>query len=81
MRVTQAAGTADKSGKTFVRFAIDARFGSEEWLKDDITGCVYTATGQIFVQSGEAYYPASFLLGKDVEPVPGVCEAAPAPRA
>jgi hypothetical protein len=49
--------------------------------KDDILGCVYTGTGQIFVKNGDAYYPASLLLGEDVEPVPGVCEAAPPPRA
>jgi hypothetical protein len=81
LRVTQATGTADKSGKTFVRFAVDVRFGSGEWQKDDILGCVYTGTGQIFVKNGDAYYPASLLLGEDVEPVPGVCEAAPPPRA
>ena len=81
MRVTQASGTADQSGKTFVRFAIDARFGSEEWQKDDIIGCVYTGIGQIFVKSGDAYFPASLLLGEDVEPVPVVCEAAPPARA
>lgn len=79
--MTQATGTADKSGKTFVRFAVDVRFGSGEWQKDDILGCVYTGTGQIFVKNGDAYYPASLLLGEDVEPVPGVCEAAPPPRA
>lgn len=81
VRVTQASGTADKNGKSFVRFAIDVRFGSDEWQKDDIVGCVYTGTGQIFVQSGEDYRPASFLLGEDVEPVPGVCRAGPTPRA
>jgi hypothetical protein len=80
VRALQAAATPDKSGRSFVPFAVDVRFGSE-WHKDDILGCAYPGTGALFVKIGDSYRPAEFLLGKNVEPVAGVCEAAPAPRA
>ena len=57
-------------------FAIDVRFGSD-WHENDVVGCVYTGSGSLFVKKGDAYRPAAFLLGKDVAPVAGVCEAAP----
>jgi hypothetical protein len=76
-RVTQAVPSRDKSGRAFMTFAVDVRFG-EQWRENDITGCVYTASGELFVKSGDAYRPAAFLLGKNVEPVAGVCETAPA---
>jgi hypothetical protein len=79
VRVTQATVSVDKSGRPFVPFAVDVRFGSE-WRANDIVGCVYRNTGELFVKRGNAYRPAAFLLGKNVEPVGGVCEAAP-PRA
>ena len=76
-RVTQATVSIDKSGRPFVPFAVDIRFGSE-WHADDIVGCVYRSTGELFVRSGDVYRPAAFLFGKNVAPVAGVCEAAPA---
>ena len=76
VRVTQATVSVDKSGREFVPFAIDVRFGSE-WRENDIVGCAYRGSGELFVKRGEAYRPASFLLGKNVDPVAGVCEAAP----
>jgi hypothetical protein len=79
VRVTQASLSSDKLGRGFVPFAIDVRFGSD-WRKDDIVGCVYRASGEIYVKRGDQYRPAAFLLGKNVGPVSGVCEAAP-PRA
>lgn len=75
VRVTQATAVVDKGGRAFLPFAIDVRFGSE-WRKDDIVGCVYRRDGGLFVRMGDAYRPAELLLGKNVEPVPGVCEAA-----
>lgn len=78
VRVTQSTATRDKAGRAFVPFAIDVRFG-EEWRQNDVVGCAYRASGELFVKVGDAYRPASFLLGKDVDPVAGVCEAAPAP--
>jgi len=80
VRITNATATVDKNGRSFVPFAIDIRFISEEWNKDDIVGCIYTGKGDLFVKQGDAYRPAAFLLGKNVEPVAGVCEAAPAPQ-
>ena len=74
VRATQASVSVDKGGRPFVPFAIDVRFGSE-WHKDDIVGCAYRASGDLFVKRGDAYRPAEFLLGKNVESVPGACEA------
>jgi len=79
VRVTQATAISDKAGRSFVPFAVDVRFGSE-WKENDIVGCAYRGSGELFVKRGDAYRPASFLLGKNVGPVPGVCEAAPPPR-
>ena len=76
VRAIQASAAVDKNGRAFVPFSIDVRFGSE-WHKDDIVGCAYRGSGELFVKRGDGYRPAAFLLGKNVEPVAGVCEAAP----
>ena len=77
VRVTKSTESVDKSGRRFVPFAIDVRFGSE-WHENDVVGCVYTGKGDLFVKKGDAYRPAEFLLGKNVDPVAGVCEVPPA---
>ncbi len=77
VRVLQTTATPDKSGRAFVSFAVDVHFGSE-WIENDIVGCAYTGSGNLYVKKGDAYRPASFLLGKASDPVAGVCEA-PAP--
>ena len=59
-----------------VAFAVDVRFGTGEWTENDIVGCAYTANGELFVKKGDSYRPASFLLGKNVDSVAGVCEPA-----
>jgi hypothetical protein len=79
VRVTRSEATPDAKGRTFLTFAIDVRFGSE-WRENDIVGCVYRGSGNLFVKKGDAYRPAAFLLGKDAKPVPGVCEGS-TPRA
>ncbi len=71
--------TPDKAGRNFVPFAIDVRYGSE-W-KEDIVGCVYEGSGDLFVKRGDAYRPAAFLLGKKAEPVPHVCRETEASKA
>lgn len=76
VRILKATPTSDRSGHKYVPFVVDGRFSSGEW-REDITGCVYRASGKIFVKRGDAYRPADFMLGKKVDPVPGVCEAAP----
>jgi hypothetical protein len=77
VRITSSTLSNDKSGRPFLPFAIDVRFGSE-WRENDIVGCVYTPNRDIFVKRGDSYRPSAFLLGENVEPVAGVCEAAPA---
>jgi hypothetical protein len=80
VRALKASLSVDKRERSFVPFAIDVRFGSN-WREADVLGCVYRRTGEIFVKVGDAYRPAAFLLGKDVAPVAGACEAAPPPSA
>jgi hypothetical protein len=77
VRVTQTALSKDAQGREFMPFAIDVRFGTD-WQEDDVVGCVYRATGNLFVKRGDAYFPASLLLGKSVGAVAGVCQPAPA---
>jgi hypothetical protein len=81
IRATQVTASVDRNGNAFVPFAIDVRFGSAKWNENDIVGCAYRSNGALFVKKGDAYRPAEFLLGKNVEPVAGACEAAPTPRA
>ena len=79
VRITSSTLSNDKSGRPFLPFAIDVRFG-QDWRENDIVGCVYTPKEDIFVKRGDSYRPAAFLLGENVDPVAGVCEAAPPPR-
>jgi hypothetical protein len=76
VRVLKSSLTRDKRGRDFVPFAIDVRFG-DKW-REDILGCVYQSSGELFVKRGDAYRPAAFLLGKNVDPVADVCQGAPA---
>jgi hypothetical protein len=80
VRVTATATTPDKAGRPFAPFAVDIRYVQDEWQQNDIVGCAYPKTGELFVKIGDSYRPAQFLLGKNVEPVAGVCEAAPAAK-
>jgi hypothetical protein len=75
IRVIQATEALDTRGRSFVPFAVDVRFGLE-WLNDDIVGCVYRDSGDLFVKKGNAYRPKDLLLGKHGRAVPGACEAA-----
>jgi hypothetical protein len=77
VRVLQETASVDKSGRAFMAFALDSRFGSE-WQANNYVGCVYRGSGNIFIKSGDQYRPGQFLLGKNLAPVAGVCEAAPA---
>jgi hypothetical protein len=80
VRVTQTTATRDKSGRAFMAFAVDVKFG-DEWHENDLVGCAYTASGDLFVKKGDAYRPAAFLLGKNADPAPGVCQGAPTAKA
>jgi hypothetical protein len=75
VRILQTTATLDKNGRPFVPFAIDVRFGPEEWHEDDIVGCAYAKSGKLYVKRGDEYRPASFLLGRNEDAVAGVCEA------
>jgi hypothetical protein len=75
-RITQSTASVDKRGRAFVPFAIDVRFGAD-WRNDDMVGCVYRGSNELFVKRRDAYRPAAFLFGKQAEPVAGACEAAP----
>lgn len=79
IRVTQTNLSRDAQGREFVPFAVDVRFGPGAWQMDDIVGCAYRATGSLFVKRGDGYFPASLLLGKKVDRMASVCQAA-APR-
>ena len=81
VRVTQVNPSFDRSGRAFMTFAVDIRFAGSEWRENDIVGCAYVKSGDLFVKRGDAFRPASILLGKNADPVPGVCEAAPPPPA
>jgi hypothetical protein len=76
VRIIQATVSLDKRGRSFVPFVVDVRFGSE-WSENDIVGCVYRGSGELFVKRGEQYRPVAFLFGKKADPIAGVCEAAP----
>ena len=78
VRVLESSLTRDKKGRSFVPFAVDVRFGSD-WQQNDIVGCAYRESGNLFVKTGGVYRPATFLLGKNVGPVADTCEAAPPP--
>ena len=74
VRVTQVTPTKDAGGRAFMAFAVDVRYGAE-WRENDIVGCAYPTSGDIFVKRGDAYRPSAILLGKPAEPVAGVCQA------
>ena len=76
VRVLATTATPDKAGRPYVPFAVDVRFaGGGEWQKNDIVGCAYPKTGELFVKRGDGYRPAAFLFGEKAAPAPGVCEA------
>jgi hypothetical protein len=77
IRVTQASPSKDRRGGSFMTFAIDVRFGGD-WQNNDIVGCVYTGSGDMYVKRGDSYRAAAFLFGKKADPVAGVCEPKPA---
>jgi len=70
--VLAASFAKDQKGREFLPFEIKARHG-DEWY-DNYTGCVVRGSGDVFVQLGDEYRPAAYLLGKDVGPVEGACQ-------
>ncbi len=78
VRMTQTTTSLDSSGRAFLSFAIDSKFTGGDWQENQITGCVYTEKGDMFVKVGDGYRPASYFLGTVADPVAGACVAAPA---
>ncbi|HEV8551537.1 MAG TPA: hypothetical protein VGQ57_20960 [Polyangiaceae bacterium] len=79
VRIQASAKGSDKNGREFLPFAMDSRFAGGDWALNDVVGCVYPKSGEVFVKIGDGYRPAAFLQGKNLKPVPSVCEAAPPP--
>jgi hypothetical protein len=86
VRILDQQPRKDADGRGFVRFAVDARFGLGEpeagddsrWRRDAITGCVYLDRSQVFVERGDQFRPAAFLLGKNLKAAAAAtCHAAP----
>jgi hypothetical protein len=76
LRVVSETVSYDKQERAFLSYVVEASDG-QDWYSE-LVGCVYRKTGEIFVQRGEEYRPAAFLLGKNVKAVAGVCQEAPA---
>jgi len=73
VRVTQSTPTVDQAGRAFMTFAVDARWGTEAWHENDITGCAYVSSGDLYVKIGDEFRGAAYLVGKKADPVAGVC--------
>jgi hypothetical protein len=65
----------DARDRAFFTFAVDVRYGDGGEWREDMTGCVYRASGAIYVSIGDEYFPSDYLLGKRSEAVKGVCAA------
>jgi hypothetical protein len=74
LRMTAPALQRDGRGEDFAAFAVDVRFrGSKEW-GEALAGCIYPASGGIFVQYGDRYVAGALLYGKKSPDAPeGVC--------
>lgn len=77
VRMLQPTTSLDASKRAFLPFAIDGKFAGGEWQENEITGCVYTEKGDMYVKIGDSYRPSSFLLGQTADPVAGVCVTPP----
>lgn len=75
VRMTQTATSLDAQKRAFLPFAIDAKYPGGDWQENQITGCVYTEKGDMFVKVGDSFRPASYFLGTAADPVAGACQA------
>jgi hypothetical protein len=80
VRVPETRAALDRNGGSFMPFAVDIRVAGGDWQPDDLVGCAYVGKGDLYVKRGDGYRPVAFLFGKNVDAVPGVCEAAPPPK-
>src|SRR4051812_19667397 len=72
LRMLDETPAVDGKGARFRSFAVDARYGLGEdaWRKGQITGCVYPASGEVYVKLGDGYRSARVLLGKNAPLMP-----------
>jgi hypothetical protein len=79
VRLLQSEPSADAAGGAFYAFAVDARWSSdpdEAWVPY-MTGCVYPATGAVFIDQGGTFVAAAMLLGRRGPVAPATaCRAA-----
>ena len=79
VRVLDNEALTDARGKTFVRFAVDVRYGFNEkgeW-NEHMQGCAYPSEGEVYVKNGDEreFVPARAMLGKDTKRRTDVCTA------
>jgi hypothetical protein len=81
LRVLDSTPMVDAAGKTFVRFAVDEKYGwfakddATAWRANQITGCAYLEANEVFVERGGKIHPAAARLGKKTKPVAStVCQ-------
>lgn len=77
VRVLDDAALTDARGKTFVRFAVDVRYGFDdegEW-NERMQGCAYPSEGEVYVQNGKEHewVAARTMLGKGTARRTDVC--------
>jgi uncharacterized membrane protein len=76
VRLAQQAPSVDAMGGQFYAFSIDQRWSGAGWTADAVVGCIYPATGQVFVQQEGTWLAASWLLGEPgAAPPATVCRA------
>jgi hypothetical protein len=73
VNVLTAQFSRDQKGREFISFEVDARYG-DDW-HTTYNGCVVRGSGDVLIQIGEEHRPAAYLLGKDVAPIEGACQA------
>lgn len=79
VRLMQQAPSVDGTGAQFYAFAIDQRWSSSvgaAWTPDAVVGCIYPATGRVFVRQEGTWMASSWLLGEPGEAAPATaCRA------
>ncbi len=84
LRVVDAKPVKDGQGGQFLAFALqqrtfwlpptDAKDDADDGWQNGVSGCVYPASGEVFVKVGEQLFPSDRLLGKQVKAAdPALC--------
>jgi hypothetical protein len=75
VRVLGGGPEKDPRGRTFVRFAVDQKWGTR-WVRNAMVGCAYPDEGAVFIQRGESVQSAAQYLGQDGPATTTECTAA-----